>query len=162
MSFECISIKEAKNLIKNDNLILIDIRDHNSFSKGHIEKAIHVEDHCEALFMLYLKGKSGESYNVGSGINVKNIDLVKKILKLSKEMNIKVGKKTKIVFVKDRPGHDFRYALSSKKIFKKLKWKSKIKLNEGLRRTIDWYFNNKIFLKNISRKAYEKRLGLNL
>tara|TARA_E500000178_G_scaffold244774_1_gene241194 strand:+ start:435 stop:875 length:441 start_codon:yes stop_codon:yes gene_type:complete len=143
------------NIFNNKNLPI--------YAKGKNSREwIHVEDHCEALFMLYLKGKSGESYNVGSGINVRNIDLVKKILKLSKEMNIKVGKKTKIVFVKDRPGHDFRYALSSKKIFKKLKWKSKIKLNEGLRRTIDWYFNNKIFLKNISRKAYEKRLGLNL
>ena len=147
--------KMISNIFNNKNLPI--------YAKGKNSREwIHVEDHCEALFMLYLKGKSGESYNVGSGINVRNIDLVKKILKLSKEMNIKVGKKTKIVFVKDRPGHDFRYALSSKKIFKKLKWKSKIKLNEGLRRTIDWYFNNKIFLKNISRKAYEKRLGLNL
>ena len=147
--------KMISNIFNNKNLPI--------YAKGKNSREwIHVEDHCEALFMLYLRGKSGESYNVGSGINVRNIDLVKKILKLSKEMNIKVGKKTKIVFVKDRPGHDFRYALSSKKIFKKLKWKSKIKLNEGLRRTIDWYFNNKIFLKNISRKAYEKRLGLNL
>tara|TARA_A100001015_G_scaffold20321_1_gene23324 strand:- start:1454 stop:2479 length:1026 start_codon:yes stop_codon:yes gene_type:complete len=147
--------KMISNIFNNKNLPI--------YAKGKNSREwIHVEDHCEALFMLYLKGKSGESYNVGSGINVRNIDLVKRILKLSKEMNIKVGKKTKIVFVKDRPGHDFRYALSSKKIFKKLKWKSKIKLNEGLRRTIDWYFNNKIFLKNISRKAYEKRLGLNL
>ena len=147
--------KMITNILNNKNLPI--------YAKGKNSREwIHVEDHCEALFMLYLKGKSGESYNVGSGINVRNIDLVKKILKLSKEMNIKVGKKTKIVFVKDRPGHDFRYALSSKKIFKKLKWRSKINLNQGLRKTIDWYFNNKIFLKNISRKAYEKRLGLNL
>ncbi len=147
--------KMISNIFNNKNLPI--------YAKGKNSREwIHVEDHCEALFMLYLRGKSGESYNVGSGVNVRNIDLVKKILKLSKEMNIKIGKKTKIVFVKDRPGHDFRYALNSKKIFKKLKWRSKINLNQGLRKTIDWYFNNKIFLKNISSKAYEKRLGLNL
>ena len=64
-----------------------------------------------ALFKLYLKGKNGESYNVGSGKNLRNIDLVKKMIKICKSMNIKIGKKTKIKFVKDRPGHDFRYAL---------------------------------------------------
>jgi dTDP-glucose 4,6-dehydratase len=123
---------------------------------------IHVKDHCEALFMLYLKGKSGESYNVGSGVNLNNIDLIKKLLKLSKLLNIKVGKKTKIVFVKDRPGHDFRYALNSKKIFNKLKWKAKIKLNNGLFETIKWYSNNKSYFKKISKNFHEKRLGLDL
>ena len=147
--------KMISNIFNNKNLPI--------YAKGKNSREwIHVEDHCEALFMLYLKGKSGESYNVGSGVNVRNIDLVKKVLRLSKEMKIKIGKKTKIVFVKDRPGHDFRYALNSKKIFKQLKWKSKINLNEGLRKTIDWYFDNKIFLNNISSKTYQKRLGLNL
>ena len=72
------------------------------YAKGKNSREwIHVEDHCEALFMLYLRGKSGESYNIGSGINISNIDLIKKLLKLSKLLNIKIGKKTKIVFVKD-------------------------------------------------------------
>ncbi len=133
------------------------------YAKGQNSREwIHVEDHCQALFMLYLKGKSGESYNVGSGINLKNIDLIKKLLKISKKLKIKIGTKTKINFVKDRPGHDFRYALNSKKIFKKLKWKAKIKLDYGLTETIKWYANNKIFLKDISKNMYEKRLGLKL
>ncbi len=123
---------------------------------------IHVEDHCEALFKLYLKGKIGESYNVGSGINLRNIDLVKKILKICKSMKIKIGNKSKIKFVKDRPGHDFRYALDNKKILRELKWKPKIKFELGLRSTINWYLSNKKFLKNISKKDYEKRLGLKL
>lgn len=123
---------------------------------------IHVFDHCEALFTLYLKGKNGESYNVGSGINLKNIDLVKKLLKICKFMGIKIGKKTKIKFVKDRPGHDFRYALNNKKIFKRLKWKPKIKFEKGLQNTIKWYFENKKFLSQISKKNYEKRLGLKI
>ena len=92
-----------------------------------------------ALFKLYLKGKNGESYNVGTGNNLKNIDLVRKILKICKVMNIKIGNKTKIKFVKDRPGHDFRYALDNKKIFKQLKWKPKVKFEEGLKNTIIWY-----------------------
>ena len=131
------------------------------YAKGKNSREwIHVNDHCEALLMLYLKGKSGESYNVGSGVNLRNIDLVKKLLRLSKLQNIMIGKKTKIKFVKDRPGHDFRYALNSGKIKKKLKWKAKININNGLGETIKWYFKNKVFLKLVSKKTYE-RIGLN-
>ena len=133
------------------------------YAKGKNSREwIYVEDHCEALFRLYLKGKIGKSYNVGSGVNLRNIDLVKRILSICKVMNIKIRKKTKIKFVIDRPGHDFRYALNSKKIFKDLKWKPKIKFNEGLKKTIIWYLNNKNFFKNISKKNYEKRIGLNI
>jgi len=131
------------------------------YAKGQNSREwIHVFDHCEALFKLYLKGRSGESYNVGTNKNLKNIDLVIKILKICKSMHIKIGKKTKIRFVKDRPGHDFRYALNNKKIQKELKWKSKINFEQGLKQTIKWYLDNKNFLKNISKKDYQKRLGL--
>ena len=130
------------------------------YAKGENSREwIHVKDHCEALLTLYLKGKTGESYNIGSGINMKNIVLVKKILKICKQMKIKIGKKTKIKYVKDRPGHDFRYALNSDKIFKNLRWKSKINLEDGLKETIEWYLQNKKFLSRLS-KNYEKRLGL--
>ena len=71
-------------------------------------------------------------------------------------MKIKIGNKTKIKFVKDRPGHDFRYALNNKKIFNHLKWKPKIKFETGLENTIIWYLQNKKFLKNILKKNYEK------
>ena len=77
-------------------------------------------------------------------------------------MKIKIGNKTKIKFVKDRPGHDFRYALNNKKILKKLRWKSKIDFDKGLEETIIWYQTNKSFLEKISKKKYEKRLGLKL
>ncbi len=133
------------------------------YAKGENSREwIHVNDHCEALFKLYLKGKNGESYNVGTGKNFKNIELVRKILKICKDMNLKIGNKTKIKFVKDRPGHDFRYALNSKKILNRLRWKPKISFNKGLRDTVIWYLENKKFLKNISKKNYEKRLGLKL
>ena len=84
--------------------------------------------------------------------------MVKKILKIFK-FN-KIYKKNKIIFVKDRPGHDFRYALNSNKIFKDLKWKAKIEINSGLSKTIKWYLKNNDFLSRISKKIYEKRIGL--
>ncbi len=131
------------------------------YAKGKNSREwIHVEDHCEALFRLYLKGKIGESYNVGSAVNLQNIDLVKKILKIFKNMKIKIEKKSKIKFIKDRPGHDVNYALNSKKIYKYLNWKPKIKFEDGLRETIRWYLNNRNFIKSISKRNYEKRLGL--
>ena len=133
------------------------------YSRGENSREwIHVEDHCEALFKLYLKGKDGESYNVGSGKNLRNIDLVKKIVKTCKIMKIQIKSNSKIKFVKDRPGHDFRYALDNTKIFKRLKWRPKIKFENGLKETIAWYFNNKKFLTNISKKKYEKRIGLSI
>ncbi len=133
------------------------------YAKGQNSREwIHVEDHCTALLTLYLKGKSGESYNVGTNKNIKNIDLVNKILKISQSMKIKIGKKTKIKFVKDRPGHDFRYALNNKKIFKELKWKAKVNFETGLRQTIFWYLKNTKFLNNIKNKNYDKRLGLKI
>ena len=133
------------------------------YAKGNNSREwIHVNDHCEALFTLYLKGKNGENYNVGSGKNLKNIDLVKKILRIFKKMKYKIGNKTKIKYVKDRPGHDFRYALNSKKIRLKLKWRPEIKFDEGLENTVEWYLKNEFFLNKISKKKYESRLGLNV
>ena len=145
--------KMISNIFNNKNLPI--------YAKGKNSREwIHVRDHCNALYLLFKNGKSGESYNVGSGKNLRNIDLVKKLIKICKSSNIKIGKKTVIKFVKDRPGHDFRYALNSKKIFNKLKWKPRINFEKGLKETINWYYNNKSFLSQISKKSYEKRLGL--
>ena len=133
------------------------------YAKGKNSREwIHVKDHCEALLMLYLKGKSGENYNIGSGLNLKNIDLVNKIMKICKQYGIKIRKNSKVKFVKDRPGHDFRYALNSKKISKKLNWRAKTKIDQGLKETVKWYLKNKIFLNRISKTKYEKRLGLQI
>ena len=76
--------------------------------------------------------------------------------------SLKIGKKAKIKFVKERPGHDFRYALSNKKILKKLKWKSKIPLNAGLSKTFNWYDSNRSFFSKTSKKQFDKRLGLKI
>ena len=121
---------------------------------------MHVQDHCEALLLIYLKGKLGESYNIGSGMNLKNIDIAKKLLLIAKSKSPKINKKVKIKFVKDRPGHDIRYALNNRKIQKKLGWKAKITLHDGLLWTFNWYLNNKNFFNSISKKLYIKRIGL--
>ena len=128
------------------------------YSKGrNLREWIYVTDHCDALIKLFFKGRSGEKYNIGSGINCTNIFLVKKILKSFKNKKIKIGKKVKILFVKDRPGHDFRYALNSNKIKKKLKWKPKINLNQGISKTVDWYIRNQKYFKKLDEKNFSHR-----
>ena len=114
----------------------------------------------EALLKIFHKGNIGESYNVGSNQNIKNIDIAKKLIRILKANLVTIGNNVKIKFVRDRPGHDFRYALDCKKIHKELKWKSKIDLNEGLADTFQWYLNNKDFFTSVSKKLYDKRLGL--
>ena len=104
---------------------------------------IYVLDHCKALYRVFLKGKVGETYNIGSNRNLSNIKLVKKIIKICKLKNM-FNSKSKIKFVKDRPGHDIRYALNSKKIRSKLKWSCEFNINQGLFKTLDWYQKQKI------------------
>ena len=128
------------------------------YSKGkNLREWIFVDDHCEALIKLFNKGRSGEKYNIGSGIICSNIFLVRKILKIFKNKKIKIGKKVKIIFVKDRPGHDFRYALNSNKIRKNLKWKAKMNLNQGISKTVDWYIKNQGYFKKLNEKNFSYR-----
>ena len=119
---------------------------------------IYVMDHCEALFEVYKKGQIGEFYNIGSNKNLNNIQICKALLKISKNI-IKDKSNVKINFVKDRPGHDIRYALNSNKIKKKLKWKPKTAFEKGLVRTFHWYLNNNNYYKSLSKKDIIKRLG---
>jgi dTDP-glucose 4,6-dehydratase len=131
------------------------------YAKGKNSREwMHVQDHCKALLQIYLKGKIGENYNVGSGINLNNIDIAKKLIKIAQNKFLINNKKIKIKFVKDRPGHDFRYALNNKKILKKLGWSSKIPLHLGLIQTFKWYLNNKVFFNSVSKKLYINRIGL--
>jgi dTDP-glucose 4,6-dehydratase len=119
---------------------------------------IYVKDHCEALIKVYLKGKVGEFYNIGSNKNLNNLEVSKKLLNVSKNL-INLGSKVKISFVKDRPGHDIRYALNSNKIKRNLKWYPKTNFKEGIKLTFDWYNNNKSYYKSLSKKDIIKRLG---
>ena len=128
----------------------------------NVREWIYVKDNCEALIKIFLKGKIGQSYNIGTEIKLRNIDIIKNLILISRENKIKIGDKTKIKFVIDRPGHDLRYALNIKKIKKEIRWRHKVSLSEGLAKTIIWYSQNLKFFKKISKKNITKRLGLNL
>ena len=116
-------------------------------SGKNIREWIYVEDTCVALLKIFAKGKIGESYNIGTGIRVSNIAIIKMIISIAKNIGINIGDKTKIQYVVDRPGHDKKYSLNSNKIKNKLNWKYKIKIKNGLKKTFVWYLNYSILLK---------------
>ena len=139
------------NILNNKNLPI--------YGKGKNSREwIYVEDHCEALVKVLKNGKKGEFYNIGSNKNLNNKDVVKVLLSVAKT-NFKVGKNVKIKFVKDRPGHDVRYALNSNKLIKKLKWKPKINILNGLGMTFDWYLRNPGYYLGLKKKDMTARLG---
>ena len=141
------------NIINNKNLPI--------YGKGiNSREWIFVDDHCEALIKIFKKGKKGEFYNIGSNKNLKNIEITNELLKISKK-KIQLGKNVKIQFVKDRPGHDLRYALNSSKLKNKIKWKPKTNFKKGLEKTFLWYLNNQKYYTTIKRINISKRLGLN-
>ena len=119
---------------------------------------IYVKDHCEALLRVLTKGKAGQFYNIGSNKNLSNLQVSKKLIKISKNY-IKLKNKVKITFVKDRPGHDIRYALNSNKIKNKLGWSPRTNFEQGIKLTFDWYNKNKAYYKSLSKKDIVKRLG---
>ena len=143
------------NILNGKNLPL--------YGKGqNVREWIYVKDNCEALLKIFNRGKIGKNYNIGSGTRLKNIDLIKKLLRIAKKKNIKLNKKTMIEFVFDRPGHDERYALNSSRIKREIGWKNKTNISNGLLKTIIWYMKNLNFFKKISKKNISKRLGLKI
>jgi len=118
---------------------------------------IYVDDHCDALILISKKGKVGNFYNIGSNKNIDNLNIAKILIHLS---NKKLKLKSKIKFVKDRPGHDIRYALDSSKIKKNLKWKPKITFKAGIQKTFRWYFENQNYYKSFIKKDILSRMGL--
>jgi len=119
---------------------------------------IFVKDHCEALIKIFQKGEEGEFYNIGSNRNLNNLEVCQKLLKFSKKLNM-IRNKVKIIFVKDRPGHDVRYALNSNKIKKKLKWFPKTSFEKGIDLTFKWYNDNNSYFKTLAKRDIIKRLG---
>ena len=120
---------------------------------------IFVEDHCEALIKIFQKGKINNFYNIGSNKNLINLEICKKLIQIGKT-KIKLGKNVKIEFVKDRPGHDVRYALNSNKLIHELRWKPKTNLKNGLIKTFTWYIENLGYFKLLNKKDILNRLGL--
>ena len=114
----------------------------------NIRDWIHVNDHCSAILKVLLEGKAGETYNIGGDSEINNLQLVKQILKVVEKPE------SLITFVKDRPGHDLRYAINHDKISRELNWNPEIKFENGLKLTIQWYLDNNKWLKNVITKDY--------
>ncbi|MFH1428897.1 MAG: dTDP-glucose 4,6-dehydratase [Candidatus Margulisiibacteriota bacterium] len=111
---------------------------------------LHVLDHCRAIDTVLHKGRAGQVYNIGGNNEWKNIDIVKLILK-------DLGKQESLIsYVKDRPGHDRRYAIDAAKIKKELGWEPQYTFEQGIRETIDWYQNNRAWWERIKTGDYEK------
>ncbi|MGN7808449.1 dTDP-glucose 4,6-dehydratase [Flavobacterium johnsoniae] len=118
---------------------------------------LFVEDHAIAIDLVFHEGKNHETYNIGGFNEWKNIDLVKLLCQI---MDQKLGRESRtseklITYVKDRPGHDLRYAIDASKINKQLGWKPSVTFEEGLEKTINWYLNNKDWLQNVTSGTYK-------
>jgi dTDP-glucose 4,6-dehydratase len=127
----------------------------------NVREWIYVEDHCNALIKIAEKGITGENYNVGSGTVLNNLQIVKKIILNFKKILHCQNIKSKIYFVKDRPGHDLRYCLDSSKIKNKLKWECKSSFNQRINETITWYIN-KFKDDYFENKDFKNRKGLKI
>jgi dTDP-glucose 4,6-dehydratase len=119
---------------------------------------LYVVDHALAIDLVYHEGVQGETYNIGGFNEWKNIDLVKELcLQMDQKLKQKVGTSEKLItYVKDRPGHDLRYAIDATKINKELNWSPSVTFEEGLSITIDWYLNNKEWLESVTSGNYQK------
>ncbi len=118
---------------------------------------LFVKDHASAIDLVFHKGAIGQNYNIGGFNEWKNIDLVKLLCRLMNEkLGRKAGESEKLItYVKDRPGHDRRYAIDATKINKELGWLPSVTFEEGLSQTIDWYLANSEWLKNVTSGEYK-------
>ncbi len=140
------------NCIKHNNLPI--------YGDGkNIRDWLYVADHCDALYSVILNGKNGETYNIGGNQEKNNLEIVSTICKILDEKipsNKIDSYKELITFVKDRPGHDFRYAIDASKIKKHLNWSPRYTFEDGIKKTIDWYIKYKDWWKNL---YISERLG---
>lgn len=118
---------------------------------------LYVKDHARAIDLIYHKGKLADTYNIGGFNEWKNIDLVKLLCKVMDEkLDRQKGSSAKLItYVKDRPGHDIRYAIDAGKINKELGWEPTLQFEEGLRKTVDWYLNNQEWLDSVTSGEYQ-------
>jgi dTDP-glucose 4,6-dehydratase len=142
----------AINNIKNDKPVPV-------YGKGeNIRDWLYVEDHASAIDLIYHHGRKGETYNIGGNNEWKNIDLIKLLCKImDRKLSRKTGTSEKLMtFVKDRPGHDLRYAIDSSKLQKELGWQPIPDFESGLEKTVEWYLSNEKWLENVLSGDYEK------
>jgi dTDP-glucose 4,6-dehydratase len=129
------------------------------YGKGeNIRDWLFVEDHARAIDLIYHKAKAGSTYNIGGHNEWMNIDLIRLLCKImDKKLNRTAGESEKLItFVKDRAGHDLRYAIDATKLKNDLNWLPSLKFEEGLERTVDWYLANEEWLANVTSGDYKK------
>jgi dTDP-glucose 4,6-dehydratase len=142
----------AINNIKNNRPIPI-------YGKGeNVRDWLYVEDHAAAIDVIFHKGRPGETYNIGGNNEWTNIDLIRLLCEI---MDAKLGRRqgdsAKLIsFVKDRAGHDLRYAIDSSKLKRELGWQPSLTFEEGLPKTVDWYLANEDWLKNVTSGSYQQ------
>ncbi|HRR62368.1 MAG TPA: GDP-mannose 4,6-dehydratase, partial [Paludibacteraceae bacterium] len=129
------------------------------YGKGeNVRDWLWVNDHAAAIDLIFHKGKIGEIYNIGGNNEWKNIDLIKKLCEImDRKLGQVEGESAKLItFIKDRPGHDLRYAIDSSKLQKELGWKPSVNFEEGLEKTVEWYLENEEWLNNVINGDYLK------
>ncbi len=136
------------------------------YGKGeNVRDWLWVNDHARAIDTIFHTGKIGETYNIGGNNEWKNIDLIYKLCEImDRKLGRETGESAKLItFVKDRAGHDLRYAIDSTKLQTELGWKPSLQFEEGLEKTVDWYFENQEWLDNVTsgqyQSYYEKQYG---
>ena len=129
------------------------------YGKGeNVRDWLFVEDHARAIDLIYHKGKPGDTYNIGGFNEWKNIELIKVLIRtVDKLLGNPEGYSDKLItFVTDRPGHDMRYAIDSRKLQKELGWEPSLQFEEGIEKTVKWYLENKEWIDNVTSGEYEK------
>ena len=119
---------------------------------------LYVEDHCEAIATVLHRGRVGQTYNIGGWNEKRNIDIVGIICDIVDEMAGSPGlaRRNLITFVKDRPGHDRRYAMDASKIERELGWRPRETFETGVRKTVQWYLNNETWVRNVTSGSYKQ------
>ena len=118
---------------------------------------LYVEDHAAAIDLIYHKGESGETYNIGGHNEWSNIDLIKLLIKVADKMlgNPEGTSDSLITYVTDRAGHDLRYAIDASKLATELGWKPSLQFQEGLEKTVRWYLDNTEWIDNVTSGDYQ-------
>jgi len=128
------------------------------YGKGeNVRDWLWVDDHARAIDTIFHRGRTGEKYNIGGFNEWKNIDIVYLLCGImDRKLNRKAGDSAKLIeFVKDRPGHDLRYAIDASKLNRELGWKPSLQFEEGLEKTVDWYLENQEWVKHVTSGDYQ-------